>query len=80
MLIQFLFKIQIYNKNNNTWRNLYHTPYQPSTNISSRAYGLRADIGVSGWYGVEYDFYPTHNSLDKIHIQPQTMGYPIFIL
>ena len=46
--MQFLFKIQIYNKNNNTWRNLYHTPFQPSTNISQRAYGPRSDIGVSG--------------------------------
>ena len=31
--MQFLFKIQIYNKNNNAWQNLYHTPYQPLTNI-----------------------------------------------
>ena len=49
--MQFLFKIQIYNKKNNTWRNMYHTAYQSSTNISSRAYGPRADIGFSGWYG-----------------------------
>ena len=29
-----LIKIQIYNKNNNTWQNLYYTPYQPETPIS----------------------------------------------
>ena len=37
----FLFKIQIYHKNNNTWRNLYHT---------------RADVGVSGDMWCDTDF------------------------
>ena len=46
--MHILFKIQIYNKNNNTTRNLYHTPYQPTTNISPRVYGPRADIGITG--------------------------------
>ena len=37
----FLFKIQIYHKNNNTWRNLLHT---------------RADVGVSGEMWSDTDF------------------------
>ena len=44
--MQLLIKIQIYNKNNNAWQNLYNTPYQPSTDM----------IGVSGEYGVWYRF------------------------
>ena len=50
--MQFLIKIHIYNKNNNTWRNLYHTPYQPSINISPRAVGPRAVIGRGLIWGV----------------------------
>ena len=38
--MQFLFIIQIYNKNNNIWRNMYHTPYQPLTNIWYMRLGL----------------------------------------
>ena len=40
------------------WRFSYHTPYQPKTPISARgssAFGPRADMSVSGWYGVWYE-------------------------
>ena len=46
--MQRLFKIQIYNKNN-TWQDMYPTPYKPSTNISLWPIGLllesRVDMG-----------------------------------
>lgn len=36
--------LQWYNENNNTWQNVYHTPYQHLTDINSGVYGPRADI------------------------------------
>ena len=52
------FSIKIYDKEIMIWQFSYHTPYQPSTSVSAldshispRAFGLHADMGVSGWYG-----------------------------
>jgi hypothetical protein len=33
----------------------YHRPYQPSTHISTRAFGPWANMGVSGWYDMWYE-------------------------
>ena len=50
-------------KYNDTCQNLYHTPYQPSTNINTRAVVDRAGIGVSSWYEV----WNTYHSLSIIY-------------
>ena len=33
---------------NNTWQNLYHTPYQPETPISARGFGLTMKLLSTG--------------------------------
>jgi hypothetical protein len=40
--------VEIYDMMNITYQNLYHMPYQPSTNITPRAGGPWGDIGFSG--------------------------------
>ena len=73
MLIQFLLKVQIYNKHNNTWWNLYHTRYQPETPISAlgpTALGLilesRVDNGV--WYRFCHVLFSIYNETLNISI------------
>ena len=54
--MQLLIKIQIYNKNNNAWQNLYHTPYQPSTNMILES---RVDMGWDTDWAMYYSLYIT---------------------
>ena len=51
--MQFLFEIQIYNKNNNTWQTL---PVSHPISTLDQYQPSRADIGVSGDMGCETNF------------------------
>ena len=61
-------KIQIYDKKNNPWQNLYHIPYHPSTYVSQRAFrGLILaslfDIGCDTDFAKYSSLYSMSNKL-----------------
>ena len=61
-------KIQIHDKNNNPWQNLYYIPYHPSTYVSQRAFrGLILaslfDIGCDTDFATYSSLYSMSNKL-----------------
>ena len=75
--MQLLFKIQIYNNNNNTWQNLFHTPYQPSPSIileSRVEMGCETDFAM---YNTQY-FKTSKSRLYVLHADCTFLLYFLF--
>lgn len=55
-MVQYCIKLLLQYIENDTWQNLYHTPYQPMTQRSTQGPRARGLTLVEGWFGCDTDF------------------------